>query len=302
MARQLEICLQPRAIRLFRPKAGSLRQLIRNYPIRMTVVAGALPHAVCSLFNTIFNATKIVQPTSSQQQQDVFKGQQVLAINAVSYLLGIVVGCYLAWPVLRAAREMNRGQPPDPKQLPAIRRRTLWLADYVSWMGFVLWFITGLVFPLWLFSVGGATPEHNKLYLYFFLSQVVCGLMAATQEFFMLAVVALQGFYPPLIEAERTGDESVNQLLSLKRRANIYLGLAVIAPFLAVMTLALTGLEIQMAMAVMPVIGILGSFVAYRLNAAIQNDVTTLTATLDPQRAAAQAVLDTLDSFWSESH
>ena len=168
----------------------------------------------------------------------------------------------------------------------------------------LLWFITGLVFPLWLFSVGGATPEHNKLYLYFFLSQVVCGLMAATQEFFMLAVVALQGFYPPLIEAEQTGDELVwvNQLLSLKRRANIYLGLAVIAPFLAVMTLALTGLEIQMAMAVMPVIGILGSFVAYRLNAAIQNDVATLTATLDPQRRTTQAALDTLDSFWSESH
>jgi hypothetical protein len=54
-------------------------------------------------------------------------------------------------------------------------------------------------------------------------------------------------------------------------------------------------------MAIMPVIGIIGSFVAYRLNAAIQHDVTTLTATLDPQRAAAQAALDTLDSFWSES-
>jgi serine/threonine protein kinase len=300
MARQLEICLQPRAIRLFRPKPGSMRQLIRNYPIRMIIVAGVLPHFVCSVFNTFFNASKIV-PELPKPQQAVFWGKQVLSINGVAYTVGIIVGCYLAWPVLRAARAMNRGEPPDPKQLPAIRRRTLWLGDYISWMGLVLWLITGLVFPLWLFSVGGATPEHNNFYLYFFLSQVVCGLMAASQEFFMLTVVAVQGFYPPLIETERTDDESVNQLLSLKRRANIYLGLAVIAPFLAVMTLALTGLKIQIAMAIMPVIGIIGSFVAYRLNAAIQHDVTTLTATLDPQRAAAQAALDTLDSFWSES-
>jgi hypothetical protein len=157
---------------------------------------------------------------------------------------------------------------------------------------------------LWLIKVGGATAEHQRFYLYLFLSQVVCGMIAASQEFFMLTVVAIQGFYPLLVETERADDDAVDQLLRLKRRANVYLALAVAAPFLAVMTLALTGLQIEqigLPMAIMPVIGILGSFIAYRLNVAIQSDVTTLAAALDPQRAAAQAALDTLDSFWTES-
>ena len=99
----------------------------------------------------------------------------------------------------------------------------------------------------------------------------------------------------------------MDELLRLKRRANIYLGLAVAAPFLAGTVLSLAaailqlGLAILLAMAVMPIIGILGSLVAWRLNGAIQADIATLTAMLDPQRAAAQAALDTLDSFWSES-
>lgn len=300
MARQLEICLQPRAIRLFRPRPGSLRQAFRKYPVWMIIVAGVLPHLVVSVFNTIFNAGAIVDQLPEVQQR-VFYGQQILAINGVSYLVGIVWGCALAWPVLRTVRDLYRRQPPDPQQLPAIRHRSLWLGDYISWMGLALWTITGLVFPLWLKAVGSSRPEDAKFYVYFFLSQVVCGLIAASQEFFMLTVLAVQGFYPLLIETGRTDDNAVNDLLRLKRRANVYLALAVAAPFLAVMTLALTDMKIQLAMAVMPVIGIVSSLIAYWLNGSIQSDVTTLTAALDPQRAAAQSALETLDSFWSES-
>jgi eukaryotic-like serine/threonine-protein kinase len=300
MARQLEICLQPRAIRLFRPRPGSLRQAFRRFPVWMVIVAGVLPHAVVSVFNTIFNAGAIVDQLP-QVQQKVFYGQQILAINGTSYIAGIIWGCSLCWPVLRTVRNLYRRQPPDPRALPAIRHRSLWLGDYVSWMGFSLWVITGLVFPLWLMAVGSSRPEDSKFYVYFFLSQVVCGLIAASQEFFMLAMVGVQGFYPLLIETGRTDEGEVNALLRLKRRANIYLGLAVAAPFLAVTTLALTDVKIQLAMAVMPIIGLVSSLIAYRLNGSIQADLTTLTAALDPQRAAAQATLDTFDSFWTES-
>ena len=244
MARQLEICLQPRAIRLFRPRPGSLRQAFRKYPVWMIIVAGVLPHLVISIFNTIFNARAIVDQLP-KVQQDVFYGQQVIAINGVSYHRRHRLGLRFGWPVLRTVRGLYRRHPPDPQQLPAIRHRSLWLGDYVSWMGLALWTITGLVFPLWLMAVGSSRPEDAKFYVYFFLSQVVCGLIAASQEFFMLTVVAIQGFYPLLIETGRTDDNAVNDLLRLKRRANIYLALAVAAPFLAVMTLALTDMKIS---------------------------------------------------------
>jgi hypothetical protein len=306
MARQLEICLQPRAVRLFRPRPGSLRQAFRKWPIRMFILAGAMPHLLVTGFNLPFNSGTIVNQLPRPQWQ-VFWSKQVAIINIVAYTVGILWGCWLAWPVLKAVRNMNAHQPPDPAKLPAIRRRSLWLGDFISWMGFALWIISGLVFPLWLIAVGGSRPEDQKYYIFFFVSQVICGLIAASQGFFMLTVVEVQGFYPLLIETGRADGNAANQLLWLKRRANIYLGLAVAAPFLAVTTLGLTiatlqmDLAVRLAMTVMPIIGIGGSLLAYRLNSAIQTDIATLVATLDPQRAADQAASETLDSFWSES-
>jgi serine/threonine protein kinase len=306
MARQLEICLQPRAIRLFRPQAGSLRQSFRRCPVWTIILAGAVPHLVISIFNLAFNAKALIS-LLPQTQQNVFHGQQVLTINALAYTIGSALGIGLAWPVLKAVRGLNRRRPPDPAKLPAIRRSSLWLGDYISWMGYGLWIVSGLAFPLWLMAVGDSSADDRKIYTLFFVSQIVCGLIAASQAFFLLTVAAVQGFYPLLIETGRADDDAVNQLLRLKRRSNIYLGVAVGAPFLAVLTLALVMKSPQMdktllpAMAVIPVIGILCSLLAYRLNGSIQADIATLTATLDPQRAAMQAQLDTLDSFWSES-
>ena len=300
MARQLEICLQPRAIRLFRPREGSLRQMFRKAPVWSIILAGALPHVVVSYLNLRFNAAAIISHLLPQQQE-AFKSQQVVTINIACYTIGILWGCWLAWPVLKTVRWMNWRRPIDISRLPAVRHRSLWLGDYTSWMGYALWIISGLVFPLWLMAVGDSRPGDMRLYAEFFISQVVCGLIAASQDFFTIATVAVEGFYPLFIETGRADEGAVDELLRLKRRANIYLGLAVAAPFLAVMTLAIGGVTLQWAMTVMPIIGIVGSLAAYRLNSAIQSDIATLTATLDPQRAAAQASLETLDSFWSES-
>ena len=41
----------------------------------------------------------------------------------------------------------------------------------------------------------------TKFYAFFFVSQIVCGLIAASQGFFMLTLVAIEGFYPQLIES-----------------------------------------------------------------------------------------------------
>jgi eukaryotic-like serine/threonine-protein kinase len=306
MARQLEICLQPRAIRLFRPQSGSLRQTYRRFPVWTIVLAGAVPHLFVSIFNLAFNSAALIR-LLPPAQQDVFHGKEVLTINALAYTVGEIVGIWLAWPVLKAVRGLNRRQPPNPADLPAIRRRSMWLGDYISWLGFGLWIVSGLAFPLWLMATGTSRPEDYKIYAFLLSSFLVCGLIAASQGFFLLAIAAVQGFYPLLVETGRADDDAVNQLLRLKRRGNIYLGIAVAAPFLALLTLALAkkmlelGDMLLLAMAVIPVIGIVGSLLAYWLNGAIQADIATLTATLDPRRAAMQAQLDTLDSFWSES-
>ncbi len=305
LARQLEICLQPRAIRLFRPQANSLRQSFRNSPVWAIIAAGVLPNGIVGLFNLLFNIKALISKLPADQGE-LFASRQVISINFMAYTIGITLGCWLAWPVLKAVRGLNRHQAPEPGQLPAIRRRNLWIGDYISWTGYALWVVSGLAFPLWLMAAGHPRSEDMKVYVLFFVSQVICGLIAASQDFFLLTIVAVQGFCPLLIETGRSDDENVNQLLRLKRRSNIYLGLAVAAPFLAVTTLALmiavldSSAWFMLAMTVMPVIGIIGSLIAYRMNSAIQSDITTLTATLDPQRAAALSSLDTVDSFWAE--
>jgi hypothetical protein len=302
LARQLDICLHPRAQHLFRPRPGSFRRGMQRFAIWSIILGGVVPNAFCSIFNTCFNIAFLLDNFSPAQKK-IFWHVQIGAINIGSYLTGTALGLYLCWPVLTAVRDLAAGIPVEPQRLPRIRRRSLWLGDYVSWISLALWIISGFAFPLGLLWAGDFAPDKEKYYYYFFLSQIVGGLIASTQVFFFLTFVSVRGLYPLLVQPERTHTDEVVDLFRLEARAPWYLGLAVVAPFVAFITLALIELPqaTKICNVVMALIGVAGSFLAYGLMRTIQRDITALAAALDPERSASQSAGGATDSFWTGS-
>ena len=303
VARQFELCLQPRARRLMRPRPGTLRQRMRDYPILVFVIAGIFPHIVFSALNIVINYFLVIKRLGDEANW-IF-GIQILTVNPIAYTIGIGIGIRLVWPVIKAVRGYSRGHPPDPIALPAIRRRSLMIADQLTWLGFGLWILSAFVFPTWLRATGHYDPKHGYDYLYFFLSQIICGLIASTQTFFMLAFVAVRGFYPLLVRLDRSDPEEVDRLLRLSRHCYWYFGLAVAAPLVAIVVLGVTLSNeetiIHWLTVGLALIGIVNSALVWKLLQAIQGDIAALAAAVDRERAASQGGIDTLDSFWASS-
>jgi hypothetical protein len=304
VARQLEFCLQPQVQRLLRPRAGSLRQKMREYPILVFIVAGAIPHIVFSVLSILINYFLVIKWLGPEAYK-IFK-IQIFTVNPIAYTIGVGVGVYLVWPVVKAVRGQNRKIRPNPDSLPALRRRSLVIADYLSWLGFILWFVSGFVFPTWLRAAGHYDPQRTDDYLYFSLSQVICGLIASTQSFFMLTFVSARGFYPMLLQLEQNDPNEIRRLLALNRRGYWYVGLAVAAPLIAIFVLGLIRIPGQGEGVNWPTVGLAAigfiSFVlVFRLLRAIQGDIAALIAAVDREGAAHQSTIDTVGSFWSSS-
>jgi serine/threonine protein kinase len=303
VAPQFELCLQPRARRLMRPRPGTVRQRMRNYPILVFVIAGILPHIVFSALNIVINYFLVIQGLGAEANRIFWI--QILTVNPVAYTIGIGIGIQLVWPVIKVVRAYNRGRPPDPAALPAVRRRSLMIADPLTWLGFGLWVVSAFVFPTWLRATGHYNPEQGFDYLYFFLSQIICGLIASTQTFFMLAFVAVRGFYPLLVRLDRSDPEEVDRLLRLSRRCYWYLSLAFAAPLVAIAVLGVILPSDQTIIHWLTVglalIGMVSSFLVWKLLRAIQGDIAALAAAVDRERASSESGIETLDSFWASS-
>ena len=83
------------------------------------------------------------------------------------------------------------------------RERSLWLGRYVSLVSGVEWFVSGLVFPIWLqIALGTPTGLDARQYIHFFGSQAVCGLLAATTTFFLVTWYSLRVLSPVLIDPD----------------------------------------------------------------------------------------------------
>jgi hypothetical protein len=151
-------------------------------------------------------------------------------------------------------------------------------------------------------------PLKTDSYTYFFLSQVICGLIASTQTFFLLTFVSVRGFHPMFIQEDRSDlDQEIERLLRLSRRARYYLGLAFVAPLLAFLVLGLITIPDQTKWATklatigLAVIGAVSVFLVWKLLGAIQGDIAALAAAVDPERSAPQSSIDTVESFWASS-
>jgi len=113
-------------------------------------------------------------------------------------------------------------------------RRCLTLGSATAVITALLWTTSGFVIPAWIHYGAGSTSQLSaEHYRHFVVSNLLCGMIAATQSYYVVTFLSVRFCYPWLLQARHTDAREVGELESVARRGRILLALTVAVPFLA---------------------------------------------------------------------
>src|SRR5262249_52949002 len=93
LARQLDLCLQPRAQALLRP-ASDWRGVLKRHPVASTILIGLIPNIVMCLINIAYNTFAIMPEFATMPDMDGAKAKEVfvrqmIVVNPAAYAIGL---------------------------------------------------------------------------------------------------------------------------------------------------------------------------------------------------------------------
>ncbi|HTI51842.1 MAG TPA: serine/threonine-protein kinase [Planctomycetaceae bacterium] len=279
LARQLEICLQPKASQLLSPAARDWRRVVRGRGMLFVMLAAVVPNLVAAVFNYFYNRLQIVDNLPSANAQDVFWRTQMI-INAIAFPLGLGLAAAISRPVVAAVRRAETTAKQSAETLRWLRQRCLQLGHYAAGISLALWLVAAPAYPIAINLGTGAVPAVE--YLHFVASLALCGLIAAAYPFFGVACLSVCSFYPALVRLETTTREDYESLLRLGRASWFYLLLAASVPMLSVAVLVLIGSQARFALALLAAGGVFGLATTFLLFRTLQTDLAALTLVTAP--------------------
>jgi serine/threonine protein kinase len=298
-ARQLDLCLQPRAQRLLHVDRGTWLERARRFPLAVLVVAGLLPNVLMSVLSIWYNKRMIINKLS-EQAQHIFD-VQLWGVNSVAYALGFGWFLWKVWHLLADLSIIARDKKPDSQRLPADRQVCLQMGALGAKLTGALWLASGFVFPSWIQLEEGANSniEANH-YIHFIASQLICGLMAATLTYFFVTTVAGRLFYPLLIGTQAPRPEESRQLTQVERRTSLYFLVACMTPLVSVFPI-IAAKSGQEYIAALGVLGLIATGLAFWLMGVIRSDLEALKIVIHPSGDQLSGFSDGGDSFWTSS-
>ncbi len=273
-ASTLGLCLQPDAMRLLRDNTTPWKLLVRRWPQASIVLVTLVPNLITAVFNLLYNLgeVKLVMPDA----EEMFMETQTI-INMVAFPTGILSSFWLVRSVTEASR--FNGKTTTPERMAELRRRCLRLGSVAAGVGLTLWIIAAPVYPISLHIQRGKVPM--EIYSHFLASLTLCGLIAAAYPFFAVSLIAVRCLYPTLVQSHLLTRDDQADFRRLSQSTWFHLFFAAAVPMLAVMILAVTGLDRRLALVVLAVSGTLGFGVlttAFRL---VQSDLSVLNRLAD---------------------
>lgn len=272
LARQLELCLQPKAHTLLSPSVQNWRRMARRLPVAAVMFAAVFPNLIAAVFNYFYNRLEIIEHL--QNSQKAFEQIQA-TINAIAFPTGIFLVFWFTRPVVAALRRADDNSKSLIDALPRLRRTCLRLGHLAAGISLALWLVAAPAYPIALQMEVGSVPV--SAYVHFVVSLTLCGLIAAAYPFFGVTCLSVCSFYPALVRIESMTDEDREALVRLGRSSGLYLLLAASVPMLSVVILVLIGSQARFALGLLAAAGLAGfglSFLAYRM---LQSDLAALT-------------------------
>ncbi|MEX0677999.1 MAG: serine/threonine-protein kinase [Pirellulales bacterium] len=298
LARELDLCLQPRAQSLLRAR-GNLQSLAKRHPVTTTLALGLMPNVVLSALNIVYNWSQIVNDLSPEAQQ-LFFGSQIMAVNSIGYTLGLGYIFATHWKLFRALGRLAAGGRVEPPPSTEMVRQCLKFGATTAIVSVALWTVSGFTFPTWMrYGADGPSQLSGGQYVHFVVSNMLCGLIAATQGYYVVTFLSVRNCYPWLLQARPADARELPELANLARLGRVVLGMTVLVPFLALGALLLNDVQ-RAEIGAIAATGFFGCALAYFLDLSIRADLGALATAINPHSDALLAG-DSVESYLTGS-
>ncbi|WP_083897618.1 serine/threonine-protein kinase [Nocardia vinacea] len=282
LAKQFDLCMDPRARDLVDPPPGSWRLKLRSWRLVIVSLAIGIPNILASAYNIQHNQHLIVD----RLPEDAGRTFMIITtvVNGIFFPLGATLILYLSRRMLTVPHGLRRHRRYDAETLRLARADSLLFGDRAVWVVFSLWVIAGFTFPIALQLAAGDVPA--RAVVHFLTSIVVCGAIAMAYPFFLVCFFMVRCIYPIFLRHGEISTEDAVWLRGLDRRANGYLAVAASVPLLAVAGVTfLPPDDIPMVIAAVRVLcvgGIIAFIGSYLLFRALEADLRALERIVAP--------------------
>ena len=277
LAQQLDLCLDARARDLVDPPPNSWRLRLRPWIFPLVALAVGVPNGLASWYNIHHNGTLIIEKLSPDVQQKF--ALVALIDNATFFPIGGALMIYLFRRVLSVSRGLRKGRSYDAQTLARARQDVLLGADRIAFIVLGAWLLAGVTTPILLQIISGQGLPLSA-YVHFFASLAVCGAIAASYPFFLIAFYMVRSIYPMFLQHGDASDADARNLRGLDRRSNFYLAVAASVPLLGVAGVTFIAPadipSVIVAVRVVCVGGIIAFIFAYRLFRLLEEDLRAL--------------------------
>ncbi|MGW4773667.1 serine/threonine-protein kinase [Nocardia sp. NPDC004278] len=283
LAKQFDLCMDPRARDLVDPPPGSWRLRMRMWRLVIVTLAIGIPNILASAYNIQHNQHLIVDRLPADAGRTFMIITTV--VNGIFFPLGATLILYMGRRVMTVPYGLRRGRRYDSETLRLARADSLLFGDRAVVVVFSLWVIAGFTFPIALDAAAGDVPA--RALLHFLTSIVVCGAIAVAYPFFLVCFYMVRCIYPIFLRHGEISTEDAVWLRGLDRRANLYLAVAASVPLLAVAGVTfLPPEDIPMVIAAVRVLcvgGIIAFIGSYLLFRALEADLRALERVVAPE-------------------
>lgn len=284
MARELLLCLNPRAWDLVNDLKSGWRNWARRRPTLALLPMVMPPFAIASVFNYYFNNHCFIERQTPNVQQTFWN--MVIPVNGIFFPLGVFFIGYFALPVTQTLRDLAKHRGPSVERLQFARGRSLILGHLIANVGLALWLIAGVIFPAgmhWSWPL-----EFDALigWPHFLLSMGLCGMISCCFPFLATTWLTVRVFFPALLASTAPEPGEQRQLMALSRQAFRYVAMSAVVPMIATVLMlfgnAKNDPEYQNYTMVMIIGGIFGFGAAYAMYQRIREDLMALSVVTRP--------------------
>jgi hypothetical protein len=171
LARALDGCGEWSAIEKALPPPGPITRRLCRWPFALGCLLVLLPHVLGSVVNVSYNALRIVEHLTADQQA-TFR-RLVLYYNALVYPACVLCIAALVLPVRRVWLGLAGPEPPTDAQVRSARKAALRLPMWSVLLSIVGWLPGGIIFPLGIDRLSG--PIDAYVYHHFLISFTISG-------------------------------------------------------------------------------------------------------------------------------
>jgi eukaryotic-like serine/threonine-protein kinase len=277
MARHMELCQLPATRQLLFPQSTFLQRLGRRWPTAVVVGLTVIPNAFAGALNYAYNYNEIIAKLGAElgvdKVESIFHWVQ-LSINLSLFPFGILYGLYRMEIIGKYIRhDALRAALTDEQTLDK-RLRTLNSGHEASLIAMTLWISAGLLYPGAMHIGLGQSAAGD--YFHFFVSQLLCGLIAVAYPFLLISLVSLHVYVPLFVRLPTMGETDRKAIERIRSLATVYFALAVAIPFVALMLLGIMVSTKQWAPALAVVGGFGGIGLAFTILRRLQSDLDSL--------------------------